>query len=352
MVQPRVWMHSAILALIFVPQPTRAEEVIDLDETSEPEPVILEEDPSAEDDFGFDDSSSAASSEGDESNVKPSPLDMTLGLGVVSRNLHYVDSGASLAINSDLPVADNTMAAAFLPALSGHWYPMAHSSSGALAHLGLGFAFARGLPQKTEYTLAASPAPVDATYSQTFQAYSLGLRARVPISILTLGVEANYGSQSLWVRAKSENADTQIFPDVNYSYVEGRLDGTLTIKQISIGGYMGFRYALGMGEIRDDDWFENAKAIGLSYGGEFGYSVAPAWTLVAGVDAVSYRLNFNPLDPVTAPRVAGGASDRYLSAWAGVRFTWLNDSGVAASGTTSEEEESSGESEGGFDSFD
>ena len=301
------------------------------------------------DDFGFDDDfgASASGAAAIDAGPGPSPLDVLVGVGAVGRDLHFVDTGADLSIDSDAPVRDGTMDATAAAQIAARWYPMAHFSKGALAHIGLSAAYARGLSDKVSYDLDGQ----SVRYNQTYQSYSVGLRGRIPISMLTLGVEANYGSQALWVRAK-DGANPFVFPDVNYSYVEGRLDARLQINQVSLTAYGGYLYVLGLGEIADSDWFANAKAMAIHYGAEVGYQFDESWELVGGLDARSYRLNFNPLDAETAPRIAGGASDQYVSFWAGVRFTMPGAGSKASSASATPAEEAPDSDMDGFDSFD
>ena len=326
-----------------------APEVIDLDESeSEPEEVILEETPVEEssDEFSFD---SEEEADKDGAHAFPSPLEIQFTLGAIGRELHFRDTSRELNLPDNSPPYDNMVGAAFLPQLAGRWYPAAHFTGGALAHLGLGFSYARSFKNTTEYELDGGPA----NYNHTYQLFTAGLTARIPLDILTLGVDANYGSQSMWVRPENAMVSDNVYPDVSYSHIEGRLRAELRLKGLGLSGYFGYLHVLSLGEIAEPAWYENAKAMGLVYGGQIGYRIHPSWELIGGVDFRQYRLNFNPLDPVSAPHIAGGASDRYLSFRFGVQF---NLPGKSAAGSTategSDEPAAESESESGSDSFD
>ncbi len=327
-------------------------EVVDLDADQEEESDdVLGED----DEMGFDseDAEEGASSGG--SSVELSPLDFTLGVGAISRFLRYSENSAGLPAAPN----DNTLPAAAFASLSGHWY--------FIDYLGVDFAFARSLSKKTKY--ADDELKSDEIYKASYQAFSGGLRGRFPISILTLGVEANYGREYVWVRAVDDSedggleADPQKFPDVNYSYLEGRLDAAVTVNQLSLMGYFGYRKGLTVGEIgdapetnaaglqTDPGWFENAKAMALTYGLEFGYRLSPSWQIVAGIDATSYALNFNTVEP-GSNRIAGGASDFFLSVLGGLRWNLPGSGGDEAAGGSGETEAESESDGSGFDSFD
>lgn len=317
----------------------------------EVEIVVLEEsEPEGEstDDLGFDEE--ADSGDAAPNRAASSPLDLQVGLGAIGRDLHFRDTGSEKGIKDFNPPYDNKVDAMFLPQFEGHWYPAAHFTTGALTHIGLGFSYARSVKAVTDYELPSGAA----SYNQTYQHFTIGLTGRIPIDVLTLGIDANYGAQSLWVRPESETVSDNVFSDVRYSYLEARLRADLQINHMRLSGYFGYLQVLSLGEISEPAWYENAKAMGLVYGGQVGFRVHPSWELVGGLDFRQYRLNFNPLDPVSAPRIAGGASDRYLSFSIGVKFSWPAPAlaGSADPDAAQAAEAAEGSESDGFDSFD
>jgi hypothetical protein len=84
-------------------------------------------------------------------------------------------------------------------------------------------------------------------------------------------------------------------------------------------------------------WFPGATGSGLDYGLEFGWDFLPFLGVVAGFDVVQYGFDFNdmpvgtvsgappqnasPTDPLSAPMIAGGATDQYITGRLGVVLT-------------------------------
>lgn len=277
--------------------------------------------------------------------ARPSALDVQLGVGAFSRSLHYTDTAQDIQVEAPFDVYDDTVDVALAGAVAGHWYPLALFMGGPFAHVGITADFARSLSQTTQYTF--SGAGVD--YSHIYQRFSGGLRGRIPLPWLTLGVEAKYASQSVWVRAESATADPTAFPDVEYGLIEGRVDGEARINRVILAGYAGFNWALSVGELGEEPYFKNAHAYGISFGGHVGYQVHHMLDVLVGADAQQFRLNFNPVQP-TDPRIAGGASDRYVTFWLGLRFVLPGSGGSAAGAEAGGGAQAEGD--GGFDDFD
>lgn len=254
----------------------------------------------------------------------PSPLDFRAGIGAFSRHLHYTDTATDLLVDAPNDVHDDVVDVALAGTVAAHWYPLAHFMGGPLAHLGITLGFDRSLKQVTDYDFSGT----EEGYGHFYQRYYAGLRGRLPIDWFTLGLEATYGYQSVWVRTQSAAGDPQAFPDVTYGLVEGRLDGEARINRVLLAGYAGFAWALSTGEIGEQPYFEDAKAYAITFGGHVGYQVHAMFDVLAGVDAQSFRLNFNPV-PVDNPRIAGGASDRYMTFWLGLRFVLPGEAGAA-----------------------
>jgi hypothetical protein len=278
--------------------------------------------------------------------ARPSALDLMLGVGAFSRALHFTDSAQEIQVQAPFDVHDDTVDVALAGAVAGHWYPLALFMGGPFAHLGITADFARTLSQTTQSTLAGT----DVDYSHIYQRFGGGLRGRIPLPWLTLGVEAKYVSQSLWVRAQSAGADPAAFPDVEYSLLEGRVDGEARINRVILAGYAGFDWALSVGELGEEPYFKNAQAYGISFGGHVGYQVHDLLDVLVGADAQQLRLNFNRVEP-TDPRIAGGASDRYVTFWLGLRFVLPGSSGATQAGAEPGAK-AQADDDGGFDDFD
>jgi len=281
-----------------------------------------------------------------EAVARPSALDLQLGVGAFSRSLHFTDTAQDIGVAAPSDVHDDTVDVALAGTVTAHWYPLAHFMAGPLAHVGISADFARSLQQTSHYTFSG----VEQDYSHAYQRLAGGLRGRIPLPWLTLGVEAKYASQSLWVRPESAGADPAAFADVSYGLIEGRLDGEARINRVILAGYAGFNWALSVGELGEEPYFKNAKAYGFSYGGHVGYQVHEMLDVLVGVDAQQFRLNFNPIAP-TDPRIAGGAADRYVTFWLGLRFV-LPGSGGKGGPAAEAGGKAKAADDGGFDDFD
>jgi hypothetical protein len=139
--------------------------------------------------------------------------------------------------------------------------------------------------------------------------------------VLTLGLGANYGGHTFSLKDTADGSPAGLFPDVNYSFLELGADAEIRIGEMIIGAQGGYLLTMGLGDIATEEWFPNAKAQGVHFGGHVGWAASRAVDLLAGMDARMYGFNFNPVD-LDRPdsRVAGGATDRYVSAWLGLRF--------------------------------
>src|SRR5690606_20590301 len=172
---------------------------------------------------------------------------------------------------------------------------------------------------------------------------------RIPISPATIGLGANYGNHSFALKGASD-----LFPSVSYTFLELGGDVEFQVGKLLLGAQAGYLLVLGVGDIGSEEWFPNAKAKGVHFGGHVGFAASKAVHLLAGVDARAYGLNFNPVEADRPPeRVAGGATDRYMSAWVGVRFRIPEKPGAAGAGDAGADAGGSeGDGGGGFDDFD
>lgn len=271
-----------------------------------------------------------------EEEARPSPLDVSLGARLYGRAFRYTDTLDQLAPGSFDPLIDYNLDAAPMPFLGAHWYPAAHSGGGIASHLGITGGYERGIATKVRYTDADNE---QITFAQTHQLWYVGARVRIPASIATMGLGANYGSHTFALKDTASGSPSGLFPNVNYSFVELGGDVELKIGEILIGAQGAYLLTLGVGEIGSEEWFPNAKAQGVHFGGHVGWAASRAVDLLAGVDARMYGFNFNPVD-VNRPddRVAGGATDRYVSAWLALRFKIPGSDGAAAAADEEKDE--------------
>jgi hypothetical protein len=278
----------------------------------------------------------------------PSPLDVSLGLKLYSRAFRYTDTLAQQGVLGAEPLTDYNLDFAPMPGIKAHWYPFASSSDGFVSHLGLTAGFEMGVGTSVNYQ---DPVTLQtAVFSQSHLLYYAGFRGRIPIKVFTLGINANFGQHSFKLSSKEGNIDPEtIFPNVTYTFVEAGVDGEFRIGRVMLGGEVGAIIPLSTGNISSDAWFPQASAFGVHTDGHVGFELSPKFDLLGGIDARMYGFNFNPIAPDAPPnKIAGGATDHYISVYLALRFRLPEVAGGASSGGSEKEVES----DGGFDSFD
>lgn len=275
---------------------------------------------------------------------KPSPLDVSVGVKIYGRSFRYTDSLEQLDPDAGYePLTDYSLDAAPMPFIGGHWYPGAHVTDSFLAHLGISAGYEMGIATKVRYEQE------DQIFKQTHQLWYAGVRGRIPVSVFTLGLGANYGGHAFALKDSADGSPNGVFPNVNYSFLELGGDVEVNIGKVILGGGGGYLLVLGVGEIGTDGWFPNAKAKGGHFFGNAGWAFSPILDALVGIDVRRYGLNFNPVDVGTPPdRVAGGAIDTYIAATFALRFKIPEK----PSGGGAKADKGTEKGGGGFESFD
>ncbi len=334
-------------ALIVCPSVALSQEPVQLDEV--PADEAPTDETTASDDGAVpaeeDGASTDASSEGSDAagDARPSPLDATLGVRLYSRAFRYTGTINQSIENSGVdPLTDYNLDIGPMPFLNAHWYPLAHFMGGVPAHIGITGGYEMGIATSVNYVDPSTGEERKLDQSHTL--WYAGLRGRIPVSVLTIGLGANYGSHSFSL--DDDSGAPPVFPNVSYGHVEIGGDIEARFGDLMIGAQASYLYLLSAGDLVSDQWFSNATGKGVHFGAHVGWAAASFLHLLAGVDARAYGFDFNPIAPGTpAERVAGGATDRYMSFWLGARFVLPGSGGsgpveVKAEGSTD------------FDSFD
>jgi len=131
-------------------------------------------------------------------------------------------------------------------------------------------------------------------------------------------------------------------PDVGYEYIDLGFQPRFQFGSFSVGGRAAYRLVNDTGGLQQagpadqpyDTWYPNAKGSGVTAGVQLGYTITPIFEILVGGDFTRYGFDFNhvptaaergqqSLPPIPVARVAGGATDTYLSGWIalGVRFS-------------------------------
>ena len=245
-----------------------------------------------------------------EGGLVPPALEFVLGGGALFRNLAW--SPANTAQLAPYSLAPGPEAHVSLEV-----YPAGFVSSGFAANIGIvgGFGYGFGVTSKTSN---------GTQLTTTLQDLLVGLKLRIPLGMLVPYVSVAYGAQSF--RLDGQGAMTTV-PATNYKFVRGGLGTRVRFSpaaDLDVGA--GYVYVTdpgsGAGEIASSAFFPKATAYAVDAGLSFGIRLISVLGLRAGVDFRQYGLAFN-LKQGDAGLMygTGGATDRYIVAWAGIEMT-------------------------------
>jgi hypothetical protein len=217
--------------------------------------------------------------------------------------------------------------------LAGRIYPGAFfrddiaSYFGVIANFDFGFATSTDLEEKqANGTTKVTP------LRTASMAWDAGLRLRLPIGPIELGLIGTYGSHSFILYGDEGGAGLEpLVPDVRYDQIRIGGDIRARVSKLLVGGHIAHRQLLSLHQIDlEYVWFPGAKGRGLDFGLELGWEVLPFLDVVGGVDVIRYGFDFNglPVESIPcgprgcrAPVIAGGATDTYISGWLGAMVT-------------------------------
>jgi len=302
---------------------------VDTDETDEASSDEKEPTPSKPSAPSPDEEKPPAPPEADEATKKPAkpaekpaaePDDsegsglpaMQFGIGgkALFRTLSWTDDGGALAPYSLSPGPE---LAVWLEA-----YPAAFATTGFAANIGIFGSFNYGLGAKSK-TMAGTE------LTTKYQDFLVGLKVRIPFGMFIPYASGAYGGQSF--KLEPIAADRLNF---NYTFIRPglglRIQATPMI-DIDLGG--GFLLINGLGnqpgDVRTTMAFPRATASGLDVGLTIGVRFSSLIGVRVGADLRQYGMTtgYRTGDPI----VAGGSTDRYITAWGGVEIL-LDGAGV------------------------
>jgi hypothetical protein len=276
-------------------------------EPSQPEPAPLEEQPvereprseGAEEPEPEDAEEEESEPEPDDGE-RPDALELGVGMRLIARSMAYNDAPRGLGESSHkvTPAA----------ALALRWYPAAHVSSGAAAHVGLEAGVQLMYPIDSE------------RQSQVFQtssyAFGVGLHGRLPLDAHELGLTAGYGQHAVEIADSDDGFDPGV-PSVSYGFARFALNARFALGDaIDLRLTGGYRLLLGYGELGEDAWFQRSGGGGIEAEIALAYRLTGALSAQLGFGLWRYFLSLEP-EPTDASvtdfaRIAGGLSDQYL----------------------------------------
>jgi hypothetical protein len=225
----------------------------------------------------------------------------------------------------------------FAPALliGGRFYPAAFVRDDVLGNIGLTGQAELGIATTTEYP---SPAPSGGTgeviteLETSTQEWNIGLIGRIPLEPVEIAVFAVYGEHTFILRGDENTSGLPpLVPDVKYKYIRPGVEVRGRPSDFLVGARVAPRFLTSYEQIDlEGVWFPGASGFGFDLGLLGGYSVLPFLDVVVGFDFLRYGFDFSDvkkdppptcatLAPEAPPcqKVASGASDTYISGWAG-----------------------------------
>ncbi|MEM1009195.1 MAG: PEGA domain-containing protein [Myxococcota bacterium] len=227
------------------------------------------------------------------------PFWIAIGPRIFGRFFYYNDDIFQELFPYRLPIG---------PAISlqFHWYPGAHFTNNALAHIGLigDFYYALGIQSRT-------PEPNSIALSTTAYQFHIGLRGRIPIGPIALQIDAGYAQQYFSINTQDPNTLSPVeFPATTYQTLRFglRLYWSLS-ERFALFLHSAYRHPLSTGEIGSDEYFPRLFAGQFEAGLGFDVHLLTWMSLRMLGQYQHYFFSFNS-EPGDR-RVAGGALDQY-----------------------------------------
>ena len=219
-------------------------------------------------------------------------LDIAIGAGILHRSLSYKDDLFGV-------LQGYSLGAAITPAAELTWAPLFGGRMGITGHFSMSVGLKSQTSDGTTY-----PTQAMAWGAGIFYRFFLGEKSH-------LGIVARYESQSFSISADSSGNRPDI-PDVKYSAIAGGLDLRLSLfGPVSLLASASYRYLLSVGEIGTAPWFPRQTSKGVDAMLGFGIELGSAFEIRLEGQLQRYGFSFNP-EPGD-PKIAGGATDTYLS---------------------------------------
>ncbi len=281
---------------------------------AEPEPEVdLDGEPEEEAEVA---SEPVASGDTETPSEAQEALELRAGLRMYSRSFRYTGTLAEIFPDQGEPeLLTYNLATAPQALVHGTWFPLAHRMDGWMANIGLTGGY--------EVGFATSVAFGDEELDQSTSMWWVGPKIRFPFGLHSLGLLAAIGNHQFTIKGDDDVGPLgPLFPDVSYSFIDIGADARLRFDSgLLIGAHARYRIVNDTGDLQSDAWFPETSAVGFEYGGEVGWMLSENFDLLFGIDGLQYGMNFNPIAESTPhDRVAGGATDRYVSVWAGLAF--------------------------------
>jgi hypothetical protein len=213
----------------------------------------------------------------------------------------------------------------------GGWlevYPAAFATDGFAANIGIYGGFNYGIGAQSKL-----PPPSTTTLTTKYQDFLAGVKVRFPVGMIIPYVAGAYGMQKFHL----EPADNTR-PNFDYAFIRAgagaRAQFTPAI-DLDLGG--GYLIVTGLGTQTGDvqALYPNAKAYGVDVNLSLGFRITSMIGIRVGADFRQYGLSLHWRTGQPGI-IAGGATDRYITAWGGLEIVL---DGVGGGGGGGEEGE-------------
>ena len=295
----------------------------------------------------------------------PSPLDLQLGLRFYQRSFNYSGTLHDYDPTIDPLLVHQTAAGSPMFIFSGNLYPIAFFSDGFLSHLGVMVGYEYGFLTKTSLPDPLEPGLVRELNQNHTEVY-VGARYRLMLGGHEIVPYVAFGKHTFEIEddkypvrfpPPNETPYRDALPDVAYEYIDLGLAPRLVLGSFSVGASAAYRIVNDTGGLQQtsplnpngtevdpyETWFPLAKGNGVSFGIQLGYALTELLEIQLGFDYTRYGFDFNHiptaaerqaagLPPIPPERIAGGATDTYVSGFLalGVRFPGSPVVGAAA----------------------
>jgi hypothetical protein len=226
-------------------------------------------------------------------------LDIAAGAALFTRNFSY---------NDDLyqTLQGYSLGAAVAPAVELTWSPLFGGRGYFTGHI----AMSVGLQSKDQ---SGTSFPTQAL------AWGAGLGYRFLIGEKShVGIEARFERQGFTISGTASNPKPDI-PDVGYSALAAGVDLRFSLfGPVSLLGGASYRHLFAVGELGSAAWFPRQSGMGVDANVGIGVELGRSFEIRILGKLQRYGFSFNP-EPGD-PKVAGGATDTYLSG--GMLLAW------------------------------
>lgn len=237
----------------------------------------------------------------------PQAIRLSAGMQLLSRRFGWSDDLFTVLSGYELKAAPAAV-------VDATWFPGAHFTDGAFAHVGLHVRYMRAFGLKSEPSINREGTSFDTRADQL----ELGLTGRIPLGKTELGVDAEYSRYRFELQVPE---DVQRRPLTDADYESLRLGAGLSYRAdtwFRLDLELAYLFLIDMGEIATEQWFPRAEGGGVN--GRIVAAFPIDWGLEVRLAAELHRFFFDLNPRPGDPWVAGGAVDQ---AWAlGLEVGW------------------------------